>query len=87
MCQDFDIPFSEDECRAKLREIIQSNKNEKDLRVIDILCVKGLQELDEVKHVWKQNCHVAAYFKPSHIEKPNDFIGRFLDGHQPVIPQ
>merc|ERR1712137_281612 len=84
MCQDFDIPYSEDDCRAKLREIIEKNKNEKDTRVIDMLCVKGMQELDEVRHVWKQNCHVANYWKPTYNEQPDSFIGRFLDGHQPT---
>lgn len=38
--KDFDIPKSEDQCRAKLREIFNNNKHVSDIRVIDMLVIK-----------------------------------------------
>lgn len=38
--KDFDIPKSEDQCRAKLRELFLKNKDVSDIRVIDLLVIK-----------------------------------------------
>lgn len=37
---DYDIPKSEDVCRAKLKEMFLKNKNVSDIRVIDMLVIK-----------------------------------------------
>lgn len=38
--KDFDIPKSEQQCRAKLREVFVNNKDVTDIRVIDMLVIK-----------------------------------------------
>ena len=45
---------------------------------------KGQQDLKEVVEHWKQNNHIMAkWFKEDYIEeKPKDFIGKFLAGHE-----
>ena len=37
---DYDIPKTEDACRAKLKELFLKNKNVSDIRVIDMLVIK-----------------------------------------------
>ncbi|XP_013145124.1 PREDICTED: NADH dehydrogenase [ubiquinone] 1 alpha subcomplex subunit 6-like [Papilio polytes] len=38
--KEFDMPKSEDQCRAKLKEMFLNNKNVTDVRVIDMLVIK-----------------------------------------------
>ena len=46
--------------------------------------LQGQQDLKEVVEHWKQNNHIMAkWFKEDYIEeKPKDFIGKFLAGHE-----
>ena len=45
---------------------------------------QGQQDLKEVVEHWKQNNHIMAkWFKEDYIEeKPKDFVGKFLAGHE-----
>lgn len=54
----FDIPKSEENCREKLREMFLKQKDVTDVRVIDMLVIKGQMELKEVTKQWKQKGHV-----------------------------
>lgn len=54
----FDIPKSEEQCKAKLREMFVKNKEVGDVRVIDMLVIKGQMELKECTKQWKQKGHV-----------------------------
>ncbi|RWS24465.1 NADH dehydrogenase [ubiquinone] 1 alpha subcomplex subunit 6-like protein [Leptotrombidium deliense] len=78
---EFNLPYDKDQLKAKLREKFYENKHVKDLRVIDMLVIKGHMELTETAHQWKQECHVQAYFRPTYNPKPRDFISKFLAGH------
>ncbi|OWR41600.1 NADH dehydrogenase [ubiquinone] 1 alpha subcomplex subunit 6-like [Danaus plexippus] len=78
--KDFDIPKSEEQCRAKLKEIFLRNKDVTDIRVIDILVIKGQMELKESVNIWKQKGHIMAYFKPTEEPKPKDFLSKFFSG-------
>lgn len=78
--KDFDIPKSEQQCRVKLREVFLKNKDVTDIRVIDMLVIKGQMELKEVVNIWKQKGHVMAYFKPTEEPKPKDFLSKFFSG-------
>ncbi|XP_053388398.1 NADH dehydrogenase [ubiquinone] 1 alpha subcomplex subunit 6-like, partial [Mercenaria mercenaria] len=80
---DYDLNLSPEQCKLKLREEFNKNRHVTDIRVIDMLCIKGQQDLEETKNVWKQANHVMAYFKPTHNPKPDDFISKFYDGHEP----
>lgn len=54
----FDIPKSEKQCQEKLKEMFLKQKNLTDVRVIDMLVIKGQMELKEVSMQWKQKGHV-----------------------------
>lgn len=69
--------------KDKLREQFEKNRHVTDIRVIDMLCIKGQQDLEETNQVWKQANHIMAYFKETHNPKPTDFLSKFYDGHEP----
>uniref|UniRef100_Q1W2A1 NADH dehydrogenase [ubiquinone] 1 alpha subcomplex subunit 6 n=1 Tax=Graphocephala atropunctata TaxID=36148 RepID=Q1W2A1_9HEMI len=79
---DFHIPKSEESCRAKLREEFEKHRGVKDLRVIDMLVIKGQSELKEVVNKWKQEVHVMAFFKDTWEPKPKDFLSKFVSGSE-----
>ncbi|KAM3965182.1 NADH dehydrogenase [ubiquinone] 1 alpha subcomplex subunit 6 [Aphomia sociella] len=76
----FDIPKSEEDCRWKIREYFYKNACVTDIRVIDILVIKGYIELKEITHQWQQKGHVIAHWNPSAEPRPSDFLGKFLSG-------
>ena len=82
MCKDFDINTDVNECRDHLRKNFKKNAHLKDIRVIDMLVVKGQQDLKEVVEHWKQPTHIMEkwFVKETEKEKPKDFISKFLAG-------
>lgn len=71
-----------EQCRAKLKEEFVKNKDVQDIRVIDMLVIKGQMELKEIVNKWKQKGHVMTYWKDSLEPKPTDFLSKFLNGQQ-----
>lgn len=65
----------------KLKEEFIKNKDLTDLRVIDILVIKGQMELKESIKMWKQKGHIMRYWQESVEPKPNDFLSKFMSGH------
>lgn len=78
---DYDIPKSIENCRAKLREEFLKNAHVKDIRVSDMLVIKGQMELKETVEIWKQKGHVMRYWKESVEPKPTDFLSKFMAGN------
>ncbi|KAF2895435.1 hypothetical protein ILUMI_10739 [Ignelater luminosus] len=76
----YDIPKSVEQCRQRLREEFKKHECLTDVRVIDMLIIKGQMELKETVHVWKQKGHIMSYFKPTAEPKPTDFLSKFLQG-------
>lgn len=68
------------ECRAKLREKFEVNKQVGDLRVIDMLVIKGRMELQETVQKWKQPCHIMQFFNEARKPKSTAFVTKFLSG-------
>uniref|UniRef100_A0A1L8E0P9 NADH dehydrogenase [ubiquinone] 1 alpha subcomplex subunit 6 n=1 Tax=Nyssomyia neivai TaxID=330878 RepID=A0A1L8E0P9_9DIPT len=78
---DYDIPKSVEQCREKLREEFLKNKSVSDIRVIDMLVIKGQMELKESVEIWKQKGHIMRFFKETYEPKPTDFLSKFFSGH------
>lgn len=77
---DFDIPRNEKQCREKLREEFAKYKDVTDIRVIDMLVVKGQMELKESVNIWKQKSHLMKFWKETTPQKPTDFLSKFFSG-------
>nr|XP_053648799.1 NADH dehydrogenase [ubiquinone] 1 alpha subcomplex subunit 6-like [Cherax quadricarinatus] len=79
---DYDIPKTTEQCRQKLREEFEKNRHVQDIRVIDMLVIKGQMELKETVEVWKQKHGLMSYWRDSVEPRPKDFLSKFLDGHE-----
>jgi len=77
----YDIPKSIEQCREKLKEEFIKNKDIADVRVIDMLVIKGQMELKETIKIWKQKGHIMRFWKESLEPKPTDFLSKFMAGH------
>ncbi|KAL0838833.1 hypothetical protein ABMA28_016865 [Loxostege sticticalis] len=82
LVKDYDMPKSEEQCREKLKEMFLNNKHVSDIRVIDMLVIKGQMELKEAVNLWKQKGHMMAYFKPTEEPKPKDFLSKFFSSNE-----
>jgi len=80
MVLEYDLPKNEAQCRAKMREEFEKNRFVKDVRVIDLLVIKGQMELVDTVKRFKQKGHVMAYFKTTIDPKPDDFLSKFFTG-------
>ncbi|KAK1134109.1 hypothetical protein K0M31_011891 [Melipona bicolor] len=76
------LPVTKEECQQKLREEFYRHANVRDLRVIDMLLVKGQMELQEVCAQWKPAATLLRYWKQTEEPKPKDFMSKFLSGHR-----
>lgn len=75
------LPVSEERMKEKLRELFMKNKDITDIRVIDMLVIKGQMDLNDTVNKFQQPHHMMAWFKQTEVPKPKDFISKFLSGH------
>lgn len=79
--QKYLFPFSIREMNEKLKEKFRENQHITDLRVIDMLIIKGHFDLHEVAQNWQQKPHIARHFnREISLPKSNDFMSKFLAG-------
>ncbi|XP_022317946.1 NADH dehydrogenase [ubiquinone] 1 alpha subcomplex subunit 6-like [Crassostrea virginica] len=83
MVQIYKLDVTVDEAYAKLREEFTKNKHVTDLRVIDLLIVKGQLELINTVEEFNQKTHLMRFFQDTHNKRPTDFLGKFYAGHDP----
>ncbi|CAG9760641.1 unnamed protein product [Ceutorhynchus assimilis] len=76
----YDMPKSVEQLRDRLREEFNKHQDIKDVRIVDMLVIKGQMELMETVNMWKQKGHMMAYFKDTWEPKPKDFLSKFLSG-------
>jgi len=76
-----DIPIAA--ARRKLKDEFLKNKDVTDIRMIDLLVVKGRMTFDEFHNYWAQNYNIYHYFdytdtqKKKTAEKNNTFLDNF----------
>ncbi|KAH3862086.1 NADH dehydrogenase [ubiquinone] 1 alpha subcomplex subunit 6-like [Dreissena polymorpha] len=83
ICNEYHINKRPKDLNRYLRQQFDKNRNVKDLRVIDILVIKSLQDLHETKNWWKMANHVLYPLQESVNPKPTGFLSKFLEGHDP----
>lgn len=76
----YHIPKSAAECRQKLREEFMKNAHVTDVRVIDMLVIKGMMDLQEAAKHWKTDSSIMNYWRDTWNPKPKDFMSKFLAG-------
>ncbi|KAF7269312.1 hypothetical protein GWI33_017635 [Rhynchophorus ferrugineus] len=78
--KNFDTEFTEKMCKNKLREEFTKYGKIKDIRVIDMLIIKGKMDLEETKQMWITGRGIARYFGDATDSKPASFLGKFIEG-------
>ncbi|XP_043500947.1 NADH dehydrogenase [ubiquinone] 1 alpha subcomplex subunit 6 [Polistes fuscatus] len=82
MLHEYDIPYTQKQCLEKVRSEFLRNKYVTDVRVIDLLIIKGQMELQEIVTRWKPIGNLLNHFKDTFNPKPKDFLGKFYAGHE-----
>ncbi|XP_011308894.1 NADH dehydrogenase [ubiquinone] 1 alpha subcomplex subunit 6 [Fopius arisanus] len=77
---EYDIPKTEKDLRQKLRDEFCKHKDVKDIRIVDMLVIKGQMDLQEVAQKWKNAGTFMYAFKDTVEKKPTDFMSKFLAG-------
>ncbi|GJQ88392.1 hypothetical protein Trydic_g4697, partial [Trypoxylus dichotomus] len=73
-------PKTHQQVRQKLREEFLANKDVTDIRVMDMLVIRGHMLLQEVNEVWLQKGHLMRIYKDSWEPKPKTFVKKFVAG-------
>ncbi|CAF2638833.1 unnamed protein product [Rotaria sp. Silwood2] len=74
--------WTEAHLRNVIKENFMRNKDVTDLRVIDLLVVRGQMDFVETAEIWRQQHNVATMDskKNTYKKKPTTFLGRFYEG-------
>ncbi|XP_057308527.1 NADH dehydrogenase [ubiquinone] 1 alpha subcomplex subunit 6-like [Hydractinia symbiolongicarpus] len=67
--------------RLKVREMFLRNKDVKDIRIIDMLVIKGTMDLEETHKMFKQKAHIMQHFDEPLNPQEKSFLSKFYDGY------
>ncbi|CAF0981133.1 unnamed protein product [Adineta ricciae] len=75
--------WTETRLRDAIKENFMRNKDVTDLRVIDLLVVRGQMDFVETAEIWRQQHNTATMDrrKDTYKKKPFGFLERFYEGH------
>ncbi|CAF0884683.1 unnamed protein product [Adineta ricciae] len=75
--------WTETRLRDAIKENFMRNKHVTDLRVIDLLVVRGQMDFVETAEIWRQQHNTATMDrkKDTYKKKPVGFLERFYEGH------
>ncbi|XP_040583245.1 NADH dehydrogenase [ubiquinone] 1 alpha subcomplex subunit 6 [Lepeophtheirus salmonis] len=75
--------FNVKTAREALRKRFDANAHVKDIRVIDMLVIKGQHDLKEVVEHWAQPTHILSrILKPeAQVQVKDDFLSKFFRGN------
>lgn len=76
----YDAPKTLKEIRLKLKEQFLAHKHLEDIRVIDLLVIRGHMFYREIDQLWAQNGHLMRFYKEGPNPRPKGFKKRFLEG-------
>lgn len=76
----YQLPKSTAQCYKKLRQEFMQHANITDIRVIDMLVIKGHMTLKETIEQWTSKGRLMYYWRDTVEKKPTDFLSKFLSG-------
>lgn len=74
------LPVTPAYVRHCIRQKFEANRHVTDLRAIDVLILKGQQELQETLNCWKQPDHVMGILLTPTARPQRSFMQKFLEG-------
>lgn len=83
MCDLYELDMPVASAKTKIRQEFERHRFESDLKLTNVLYMKGQMEFQELINFWKQQCHVLRYFDDQssyNIVDKNDFVKNFLRG-------
>ncbi|GAA5980468.1 hypothetical protein JCM11641_003405 [Rhodosporidiobolus odoratus] len=64
--------------RAKIREEFERNAQVSDIKAVDVLLLKGYQDLQETLNCWKMDSHIFRWFSKEELPpRPETFLEGF----------
>ncbi|BGP43219.1 ndufa6 NADH-ubiquinone oxidoreductase subunit [Rhodotorula kratochvilovae] len=66
--------------RAKVREEFDRNAAVTDIKAVDVLLLKGRQDLQETLNCWKMDSHILRWFSKEELPpRPDNFLDAFYN--------
>lgn len=88
MRQNFTIIEDEAFVRKVIRDLFEKHRHVSDIKVIDMLAFKALQELREIREQWKSRTHLYGYihqYTEHVLREDRDKIGDHYDGKDEIL--
>ncbi|KAH7907251.1 NdufA6 NADH-ubiquinone oxidoreductase 14.8 kDa subunit [Hygrophoropsis aurantiaca] len=74
------IPLSQSQIRDAIRQKFEHNRYVTDPRAVEVLILKGTQELQETLNCWKQTDHVMGILLKNETRRERGFLEKFYEG-------